>query len=406
MSIQTPWEAAGSPEYNHVTSQAEEAAFMAALTDTGRVALTQIGTAPSGQPINLVRLGITPPPYAASPASGLWVSSQHTRETSPREAVFKLIRDMAETTDPDMLDYLAANPMFLLPTPYPDTMGQEADPDVIDHNRDHLRFTHSGTRALWSAIRTINPQMFMDMHTGGVNDVDIEQSRFIGVDPDLRDLGQHGTDSVRAYLASQGISTGPLTVNEWDPRTLRNVAGLAGMVGFLSETYGGNVMSIRINADYHAVMGVMLWHGANSARIEATRQLVTERAIRVGREAEDPYWIGTPHTREAMSISPPPMEYTLSPARWDALADHRAAFGITGTSNAGEVTVSMAQPAKPLIPLIMDADSTESTVKARRASRPPEGNPVKWGPVRVEGREFPVTSVDYISGGQSHRVWP
>lgn len=302
--------------------------------------------------------------------------------------------------------YLTEHPMFLIPTPYPDTMGQEATPGVIDHNRDHLRLTHGGTRAIWQAVQTVQPQVLMDMHTGGVNTVDVEPGRFIGIDPDLRTLGDNGANSVRAYLATQGITTGPLPVNEWNPNTLRNVAGLAGMVTFLSETYGGNVMSVRLNADYHAAKGVLLWHAANSARISATRQVARERAVRQGVEAEAAYWIGDAHTEGTMFITPPPQSYTLPASRWGELAPHRAAFGIQGTVTGDTVTVDMGQASRPVIPMILDRASTEATVRGVRRSRPPHGEPVAWGPVRVEGKEFPVTSVDFIMGGQARRVWP
>ena len=409
-NVPTPWEMAGSPEGLYGTQPDHEDAFMAGLeSESPRVSLSEIGHTVEGRAIRVMRIGVTAGnPLDPHPRSALLLGGQHGNEVSAPEALFRLARNLSDTTDPALVDYLTKTPILIIPNLNRDgtAMIQALNANGINLNRDHLSMREPETKALWSAISMINPQMLVDMHTGGVHTVDVEPSRFIGVDKGLREAGIDGVESIRTYLASQGITTGPLTVNEWDPRTLRNMAGLAGMVGFLSETYGGNNMSTRSNADYHAAMGALYWHHQSSERVTATQAAASMRATRLGDEAEQPYWIGAVHTRESMSISPPPTSYILTPQKWEELATQREAFGINGVTGAGSVSVNMGQPAYPVIPMLMDKHSNEAVVHGRRIGRAPEGDPTNWGPIKVEGREHPVTSVDYVRDGQLRRIWP
>lgn len=421
--IQTPWEKNGSPNYNYVTTPEDEATFLAEVVATGRVGVTQIGAAPDGKPINLIRVGATaPPPYAAHPKSGLWVSSQHTRETSPREALLTFLRDMAETTDPTMLGYLAAHPMFLIPTPYPATMGQEATPGVIDHNRDHLQLTHGGTIAIHDVISTVRPQLVQDMHTGGVNDIDIETAHFAGVDSGLRALGQQAALSVRAHLIANGVTSAPLPVNEDLPVTFRNVAGLRGTIALLTEDYGGNLMSRRITVELHALRGVVAWHLANTARISSTQEAAK---LRVGQRGANtaPYPLGSAHTRYASAqvgqepvktIAPPPSAYRLTGPEHDAIARHRTAFGITTQPDGSGWLVTMNQAASTVIPFIVDPESTESSIKPLatpwrnpRRTLALTGAPESYGQIMIEGTLCNIETVaTVLPGGDIRQVWP
>src|SRR5690625_5048847 len=117
MTVPTPWEAAGRPEYNYGTAPALEDAFLTGIeAASDRIGLAVIGETVEGRPLRVVRVGATtPPPLAAHPRSMLYVGGQHGNEGSPPEALFKLIRDLAETTDPNLLDYLDRTPLFIIP---------------------------------------------------------------------------------------------------------------------------------------------------------------------------------------------------------------------------------------------------------------------------------------------------
>src|SRR5690606_24319472 len=124
----TPFESTGVQ-----TTRAEGEAFLTALAAVTDVTLHSYGTSPSGNPMTAATIG-------TGPAKVCILGSVHGNEPSGREAAFKFLRDLAETADAQVLNYLTAYSWSFMPTCNPDRIDWNVrnNANNIDLNRDYL----------------------------------------------------------------------------------------------------------------------------------------------------------------------------------------------------------------------------------------------------------------------------
>ena len=426
---QTGFEANGGTAW---TTHEEELAFLAAVDQaTERVDLEVIGQTSDGKPLHLVRLGF-PRPRAASVARTepveLHICTQHGNEAAGRDACLSYLRDLAFTTDADLLKQMAETTILFVPTVNPEGRAgnTRANLEGVDINRDHLNLVSPESRAVAKVVRDYEPEISVDHHEYGPgvpvaydDEVLYLWPRNLNVDAEIRELGvEFSKEHLNPCLAEQGYSSdeyglyaaGPVdvtqTAGDGDEGIARNLMGLRHTVGILVESGvtqnllngPGEVMTAenqkRRVASQMATIGCTLtFVKANADRLVAAQQGSVARKIAEGRDQSAPvYFQGQDEDTTIAGDAPPTVEaaapcaYDLTAAQAEELAGIFELQGIVATPRPGGVRVLMAQPAEPVIPLLLDARNEDraatdgTVVDVCPASGPAAPAPVRPAP--------------------------
>lgn len=410
------------------TTHEEELSFLAeveALSE--RMDIEVIGWSHEGRPLQLVRLG-HPRPVTLDAAQSmpveLHICTQHGNEPAGREACLIALRDLALSDDPVLIDQMARQVTLFIPTANPDgrETNSRTNAEGVDLNRQHLQVDQPEVRAIGRVIRDYKPVINMDHHEYGPttpvlydDDVLILWPRNLNVYRPLRDAAfAFSIDHITPCTEAAGYSVdeyglqaaGDLdlqqTAGDWDDGISRNVGGLRHSFGILVEsavsmnpanpeelldgittgnTLGGAPASMRRRVksqvklidcalDYmraFADQGLQLTRASMQAKAE-------EGALRsaptfFGGQDEDTTVAGaltganSPQTLQ----DPPFCGFEIEAEQ--ASDDLRIAMDIHGIEAEqrpnGNLFVSMAQPAEPVIGLLLDGRSERHLVAAQ-----------------------------------------
>ena len=421
---QTPFEAAGKARW---TSHEEELEFFDFLrSDAGlrnRFHFEQIGTTEQLElPIHLFAFGTDSSGDIASPGSRPTVyvlCSQHGNEPAGREAGIELIRDLAYTQDPALLELLSRATVLITPTANPDGRSRNArENGITDINRDHLNLRTVEAQAFAAVGNQWKPYMIVDHHEYGpgvplVYDDDLLYlwPRNLNVDSELRaaakafcleyvkadsEAAGYSADEYGLYklgpnvgplFLPAGMPTGLQMAGDWDDGIARNAGGLRNTMGILVESavsaraYDASErpsnMFRRVESQ-RVVMDATLRHLAEKG--EEGHAIAAGAAVRraAAGVAQDPVYFNgqdEPHpsqNRASMGSTtfddPGAREYrvpasALNQAEGNAgtltgvLGLHEVAWTIEGD----EAVFPMAQPSKNVIPLLLDSRGSRST---------------------------------------------
>jgi len=172
-SLRTPAEAAGYLEY---TQNEALAAFLSALeAASDEVAVSVVGRSlPSdsygARDIFLVFLNengaLTPEALDKTKPTVLFAAAQHGNEQSAKEAVLRIIRDLAYG---DLRPLLKKVNILAMPqtNPYGNFMNVRVNELDLDMNRDHVKLEAEGVRAIHRVFRRWMPEVTIDVHEKG-----------------------------------------------------------------------------------------------------------------------------------------------------------------------------------------------------------------------------------------------
>lgn len=391
------------------TTHAEELTFLDAVAaGSKRVRIEQIATTSQGRPMHLVTVGApgAPDPIAAqaSPIT-LFVGSQHGNEPAGRETALKLLRDLAFTQDEVLVQQLREQTVLFIPSANPDgrAANTRANAKRVDINRDHLNLTQIESRAIAAAIRDHNPDLVLDLHEYGpsvpvVYDDDVLYlwPRNLNADGAVRDLSR----TLCEQYIKKGCETDGYTADEYglfkvganeitqtagneDEGICRNAMGLRHALGILVESAVSQSVTPARGVDEvtseaarnRRRVASQMSVGAHTLRFMREQGEVVKfasdsapgRKTREGAERSAPvYFAGADNDppAEADMLFPPPSAYRISAADHAKVADAFALHGIRSRPEAdGTVLVTMAQPAEPVIPLLLDARGKRHAVK-------------------------------------------
>ena len=383
------------------TSQEEESAFLAAVdAQSERVAVDAAGESAQGRPLRLVRVGA---PAAADAANGrvvLFTCSQHGDEPAGREGCLKRIRDLAVTDDATALAQLRTTTVMFLPTANPDgrAANTRTNAQDIDINRDHLDPLSPEGQTIERLVRDLRPDVVADMHE--FNSRPLYDPELLYLWPRNRNVDRAVYRlSVRLSLRyvvpgaeSAGFSTGVygISVLDGDPiaqdagdedeRILRNVVGLRHAVGLLVETdidanrrnpeETGSAVAVqrrRVATQVQAGVDVLRFQRENAEEVAATTGGAPARAA----ASSGPISLdGADNRLPSIDdvLYPPPCAYDLPAAEAERLAGTFALHGVRTEPRGADVRVPLAQPARPIIPLLLDAGAEYSPVDGRRVA--------------------------------------
>lgn len=425
------------------TTHGEEVAFLNAVAASPRVRLSVAGRTKQGRPQHLVELG-SPAPAGRDAAirrpTALVVCSQHGNEPAGREACLKLLRDLAYTSDPKLVDLLSRVTLLFVPAANPD--GREANSrgnsEGTDVNRDHLGLDTPEAQAMAAIVRDWEPDVALDLHEYGPSQPVIYDDsilwlwpRNLNTDPQVHDLA---VELGRKYLVpaaeDAGYSTDEYgqaevadndvaqTAGDGDEGIMRNAMGLRHVLGILVETrvdadvrqspteplQTAQVQRRRVDSHGAVLKGLLRFmteRGGDAARVTAEAE---QRKIAEGAARNAPvYFGGADNTPPAAAdvVNPPPCGYRLSEAQVAALGPRLALHGIDLYRVEGGPFVPLAQSAEPLIPLLLDARGTRKKTDGTALDRCPviPGVPVSQDPPAGGGSTTPaVRAVAPLTG--------
>ena len=396
---------------NEWTTYEEELAFTSAVANSSDRAHVQVvGTSHLGRSIFLWSFGEPPPttPEENDKPVVLLNCLVHGPEAAGREACFMLIRELAFSDDPWVADVLEEMTVLIVPAINVDgrAVPQRGNAhDNQDLNRDHSLLREPETLALAKVISAWEPQLAIDGHHYGSNDVGdlpLLWGRNHMIDEDLAAFTQN--DLTLGHLFTNAEEDGwwpqPYPIGYSEETILRNTLGLKNIVGVLleSRSSGGatrpseqdnpiankqrhvysHLWTYRQMLDYHLENHEEIAAVVAEAKAD---QAANEGALVLDGARDTPRFSPPPRpTTPTAIIEEPPCGYLISPDQYTeqvdygedypqfglmpSPADRLEAHGIEvyevrarGRDTQSGYFVPLAQPLRGLVALLLDPNA-------------------------------------------------
>ena len=350
------------------TTHQEELDFLEELSEkSDRVRYSQVGTTEEGRPLHLVRVGYPLPDSDEEIASGrnlLIMGTFHGNEPSGREMSLKLMRDLAYTEDPDMLELLEKSTILFLPTVNPD--GREANRrrnnDNHDLNRDGVILKTPEVQTLAKILKDFKPDIVLDAHerVSGPN-ISLLGSLNLNVDKDLQALNQELIDD---YMFPDLEDAG-FTVDYYPPggkpTTTRNIAGLRHSIGVLTEASWTDEPLVRVAGQMEAANSILNFYHDNFERVAEIVTEAPKNKKRVGGDQSEPFYldgmVGELPEDESAILDPPPCGYLINEVQKEKISRQIDLFSLEVEEVNDGYFITMDQPMMTIIPFILDEKS-------------------------------------------------
>jgi hypothetical protein len=414
----TEFERTHGAQYTSHESEMEWTRRVAAASR--RVRVVSIGKTAQGREINLFIIKLDAPPATAAeisvgPAAGA-NCNVHGNEPSGREGCFMMIRELAFSDDPWVIDILGNATILIVPSFNGDgraanTRGNSTGQDL---NRDHARLTQPETQAFARFLRDYTPEVMVDGHefgNQGTCDLPLLWPRHSNTAPSVHNLAKTGF--IEGWFYDRGAVDGwwgcpypPAGIA--GAQTFTRVTGLKNMITTLVEARSQGGPTRPAEADPAAnkrrkaysqlwsIRQALSFHRANTLAIQrAIAEGVAFQRSNRGRIVFHGDWDITafpaPHPGDTPPpggapgadniLDPPPCGYFLTDAQHstklgdsgtlpDSLktspADRLAAHGVTVERRSDGWLVPMAQPLRGLINILLDEKTPPAPIVAAR----------------------------------------
>jgi len=417
IEFQTGFEKREGADYTTYDEEIEWTARIAKASP--RVRIVPLGTTPQGRTMNLFVIG-NPKPIATAaeisngPAAGA-NCNVHGNEPSGREGCFMMIRELALSNDPWVVDILTRATILIVPSFNADgrannTRGNSAGQDL---NRDHGRITQPESQMFAAFLRDYTPEVMVDGHEfGNTNTCDLPflWPRHSNTAPSVHNISKLGL--VEGHLYSAGATDGwwgcPYPPPGIDgAQTFTRVTGLKNMVTTLVEARSsggptrplenGNQPESRRRKAYSQLWSIrqaIAYHRAERPAIaKAIADGIEFQKANKGRIVFHGDWdipaFPAPHPGDSpppggapgpdQILDPPPCGYFLTEALysaklkdsgtlpeklWTSPGERLAAHGVAVEKRNGGYFVPMVQPLRGLINILLDARTPPAPIVA------------------------------------------
>jgi len=362
----TGFEDRNSGEWTTLEEEIDFINEVAELSD--RVWYEEVGRSVEGKPIYMVYVGESErtKEEIQDGRTVFIMGTPHGNEPAGREGAFKILRDLAFTDEPDMLDILEKSTVLIMPTPNPD--GREANVRRnswgIDNNRDNLSLVTPENQTIAKVLRDFSPDITIDAHerpSGSNPDIEYLWPRNLNVDRGIYDLN---VELVQDYMMPDAIEDGwstglygsPGGSGREDERILRNMGGLRHGISVLTESAGRASNEDRVDMQLSSYNSVLRFYQERFDEIAAAVDGAPARKQADGRNKAPFYLDGAddePYNEEI--IDPPVCGYLLHTKQAEAIERHIDLFGLeTEQVSDDGVFITMDQPMMTVIPYLVD----------------------------------------------------
>lgn len=384
-----------------------------------RVRVVPLGKTPQGRVMNLFVIGHPRPTTEVAaisngPAAGA-NCNVHGNEPSGREGCFMMIRELALSNDPWVIDILSNATILIVPSFNADgrannTRGNSAGQDL---NRDHARITQPESQMFARFLRDYTPEVMVDGHEyGNANTCDLPLlwPRHSNTAKSVHDISKQGLVEGQFYEASAKDGWWPCP---YPPRgidgaqTFTRVTGLKNMVTTLVEARSGggptrpdetaNSPQNRRRKAYSQLWSIrqaLSFHRANRPAIaKAIADGIAFQQSNTGPIVFHGDWdvpaFPAPHPGDTpppggaptaeQQLPTPPCGYFLTDAQytmklqdgtklpeawWTSVGDRLEAHGVRVEKRDGGYFVPLAQPLRGLINILLDAQTPPAPIVA------------------------------------------
>jgi hypothetical protein len=334
----TPSPAASVPQtvpeasaYERTSRLADVERFVAECTKLShgdRLTVRTAGTSHGGRPLLLVGVAAKEPPPAPR-LRALVIGNIHAGEVEGKEAAQQLLREFASGAHADVLARCevwflpiynvdgneAVGPKNRVGQNGPDLVGERANAQGLDLNRDAVKADAPETRVLLQLFRELDPHLFVDLHTtnGSAHGYHLTYSPSLStnLDPGIARLSRALLDDATAAMAKehrfQTFDYGNFETRDWDgggapesngtrgwfsfdhrARYVVNYFGLRNRIAILSEAYSYDDFATRIAATRAFVLVLLQRLAARADEVHAAAAAADARLA----AADAPVWFG------------------------------------------------------------------------------------------------------------------
>ncbi len=310
VSAALPRTRAERTDYRETSRYEDVIVFLDSLRLRGApIVISAIGKTTEGRDIPMVRVDRLPDERSGARGARrrrpvVYVQANiHAGEVEGKEAMLALLRDLAFAPAPSVLDSvellvvpiynadgnerLAAQRLNRAEQNGPELVGERANAQRLDLNRDYVKTEAPETVAALEALRAWNPDVFVDLHAtdGSYHGYALTYAPSLSPaalsgGPYARDVllpavrervrERHGfeTFDYGNCLSEEDPSRGWATYDA-RPRFGTNYMGLRGRIAVLSEAYSHDPFERRVRSTYAFVRELLSYVAEHSARILA-----------------------------------------------------------------------------------------------------------------------------------------
>jgi hypothetical protein len=241
--------------------------------------------------------------------------------------------------------------------------------------------------------RDLDPEILHDAHEYGGNRTFYNRDfihlwpRNLNVDDKVYGLSRSLVlDYVDTAVVEAGYTTGEYGIyydpetgepvrqvaGDQDERILRNATGLRHTVGMLVESLVNDFDGVgpvannlrRVDTQVVGIEGTLDMLARDGSLLVAQTGAAERRAAAEGRSGSGVVYFDGADNTEPTRVVPAPCAYVLTDEQHADLADELALHDITATDGEDGWVVTMAQPAKTVIPLLLDERANHEVVAA------------------------------------------
>lgn len=381
--------------YGRWTTVDEETSFLNQVADETDAVLSIAGESVLGNQIWRVDLGNPDGPTM------MILANVHGTEPSGRDAALALLRDLAYSTDPDVVDWLSRNRIVFCPNFNPDgfSRGRRQNANGLDLHWDGISITQPESRAVKRVLQDAKPLILVDMHqyeTSRTEEWHPSTGATPGGDPGLKLISDDILDDIKGYLLTEH---GWLS-NNYPPGGIR----WSGTIGSALAYHTVVILSeARFNLPHDTKVDIGRAVFDRAMEILDDRHSEIFAAIQASRNnlasSTDPIPIPD---REFIGSTPPtavPDPGTYVFTSWVPPVELLDLHGIEANPDG---SISTAQHARLLIAALFEPESTSNVVGA------PEWSPVVGSAfgfqIKVDGVTRHVEKVFVKQSGVQRRV--